>query len=302
MNISALPFSSHIRYAGSVLVEAFRGFTRHKCTRLGAALAFYTLLSLSPLLVVVIAVLGAIYGDDAAHGAITQQIESLTGEEGARAIESVVANARRPSHGIIASAIGVVILLVGASGVFVELKGALDTVWETPDVPSRGLGLRALARERLLAFAAVAGMAFLLLVSLLFSAFLSAIGNHLAGFAVSETLWATIANATISFLLTAAMFAMIFKLLPAARPSWRQVGFGAIITTLLFMLGKYLIGLYLGRAAIGSSYGAAGSLVVLLVWVYYSTQILLFGAELTRSGALVRSRQKAKDELATRRK
>jgi len=276
----------------NVLKEAGKGFSKHHAPRMGAALAFYTLLSLSPMLLIVLALVGAFFGDEAAHGALTAQIKGLVGGEGARAIEAMVSNANRPSQGIVASIIGVIVLVFGATGVFVELKGALDAVWETPDLPSGGFGIRALARERLLAFAAIAGLAFLLLVSLVFTAMLTAIGDRFLG-SFGQSVGPFIVNLVLSFLLTTAMFAMIFKLLPAARPPWRQVWGGAMVTTLLFLIGKALIGLYLGQAAVGSAYGAAGSLVVLLVWVYYSTQILLFGSEITRAGPIVRTRTPA---------
>lgn len=265
-----------------VLIQAVQGFRRHQAPRLGAALAFYTLLSLSPLLLVVLAVLGAVFGPDAARGAIASQIETLVGNQGAQAIEALVANANQPERGWVSALLGGLVLVFGASGVFVELKESLDIVWEVPP-EQRGQGVRGLAADRLLAFTAICGLTFLLLVSLILSAVFSAVGDRFARYTGLEVALARIANFAVSFFLTASLFGMMFRLLPAKRPPWSQVWFGAIVTTLLFLAGKMLIGLYLGQAAVGSAYGAAGSLVVLLVWIYYSTQILLFGAELTQA-------------------
>jgi len=276
-----------LRRIGKMLLEAARGFQRHKAPRLGAALAFYTILSISPLLVLVLAILGFAFGEEAARGTIALQIEGLVGTQGAKAIEGLIANANKPSSGWLATIIGSAVLLFGASSLFVELKNILDTVWETPPQPSKGWGLRALLFERFLAFSAICGLAFLMLVSLVFSAVLNAIEDRIVSSADVEFLFARIANLTISFAVTFGLFAMIFKLLPTVRPRWSNVWFGSLATTVLFFVGKTLIGIYLGRAAIGSSYGAAGSLVVLLVWVYYSTQILLYGAELTHVSDMV---------------
>jgi len=262
--------------------EAYRGFRRHKATRLGAALTFYTLLSLSPLVLVVLAIAGAVFGPEAARGEFSRQIEGLIGCEGAKALEALVANAQDPHDGIVATVVGILTLLFGASGVFLELQDALDTIWEYNPRQS-GLGLWAMVRDRILSFSVICGFAFLLLVSLLFGADLSALGNVINGWFPGAKWVALVLNFLLSYVLTAAMFTMIFRLLPHAKPRWREAAVGAAITAALFMVGKALIGLYLGRAAVGSAYGAAGSLVVLLVWVYYSTQILFFGAELTRA-------------------
>ncbi len=273
----------HLKRFGSVLREAVRGFIRHKDTRLGAALAFYTLLSLSPLLLIVLSIIGPIFGTDAAQGAISRQIEQLVGHEGARAVEAIVANANHPARGLISTVVGVLVLLFGASGVIVELKDALNDIWETPPPPPEpAFGLLSLAIDRLLAFTLICAIAFLLLVSLFISAFLTSIGDLVVGERYDHAVWANLLNISLSFLLTTSLFALIFRRMPAQRTPWRFAILGAFITSLLFLLGKSLIGLYLGRAAVGSAFGAAGSLVVLLVWVYYSTQILLFGAEVTR--------------------
>jgi membrane protein len=263
-----------------IIRDSAKGFQKHKATRLGAALAFYTLLSLSPLLLFVLAIVGMIFGQEVARDEIQFQITNLVGEEGAKAVDAIVSDAQKPAAGFLATLIGIVTLIFGATGVFVELQDALDTIWEYRPDPTQST-IWVMIRDRLLSFSIVCGMAFLLLVSLLFSAVLSATQGMIAGW-MPESQWISGAiNTVTSFLLTSAMFAMIFKRLPQANPRWSDVWIGAGVTAVLFAVGKELIGLYIGRAAVGSAYGAAGSLVVLLVWVYYSTQILLFGAEIT---------------------
>jgi membrane protein len=266
----------------AVVVDAYRGFRRHKGTRLGAALTFYTLLSLSPLVILVLALAGAVFGEDAARGEFRREIEGFIGGEGAKAVEALIANARDPNGGRIAIVIGILFLLFGASSVFLELQDALDTVWEF-DLRQSGLGIWALVRDRLFSFSVICGVAFLLLVSLLFEAAVAALGGVIDGW-LSKSQWVALGlNFVVSFLLTGTLFTLTFRLLPHARPRWSDAAVGATITAALFLIGKVLIGLYLGLAAVGSAYGAAGALVVLLVWIYYSTQILFFGAELTRA-------------------
>jgi len=266
--------------AYQLVKETGTAFWRDKGPRLGAALAFYTALSLSPLLVVVVAIAGFVYGDAAARGELAHQIRDLVGDDGANVVQNMLAQQTR-TGGIVAAVVGVVTLVVGASGVFAQLQDALDTVWGVKD-EDRPAGIWALVRDRLMSFSLVCGMAFLLLVSLVFSAVLSAVGGYVNSWVTDSAGWLHAANLVLSFALTTALFAMIFKVLPHARPAWSDVWTGAAITAALFTLGKVLIGLYLGRAAVGSAYGAAGSFVVLLVWIYYSTQILLFGAEFTQ--------------------
>lgn len=270
----------------SLAKETVSDFMRDEGPRLGAALAFYTALSLSPLLIVVVAIAGFVYGDTAARGELAHQIRDLVGEEGANAVQTMLANHTR-AGGVIATIVGIVTLVVGASGVFSALQDALDTIWgvKAEDRPS---GIIALLRDRLISFSLVCGMAFLLMVSLVFSAVLSGINGYINSWFPDASVWLHLANLLLSFVLTTAMFAMIFKVLPHARPGWSDVWIGATITAALFTAGKFLIGVYLGRAAIGSPYGAAGSFVVLLVWIYYSTQILLFGAEFTQVYAVHR--------------
>jgi membrane protein len=248
--------------------------------RLAAALAFYTLLSLAPLLVVAVSVAGLVFGDDAARGQIAAQLDGLVGPNGAAAIESVLAGARSTSSSIAGTAIGTFVLFIGASGMFGELQSAMNMIWEVGPRPGRGV--RGFLRDHVLSFTAVLGAAFLLLVSLVVSAVLAALGAYfetrLPG---GTTLWQVI-NLVMSFATITAVFALIFKLVPDVTLGWRDVWVGAAVTAVLFVLGKLLIGLYLGRSGVASPYGAAGSVVILVIWVYYSAQILFFGAEFTQ--------------------
>lgn len=283
--------------AYEIVRDAGKGFQRHKAPRLGAAIAFYTLLSLSPLLLFVLAIVGMVFGQEDARDAITDQITNLVGAEGAKVVEAMVADTQKPAAGFLATTIGILTLIFGATGVFVELQDALDTVWDVHPHPTHST-IWAMIRDRVLSFSIVCGMAFLLLVSLLFSAVLSATQGIIAGWLPESRGLSGAINSTTSLLMTTAMFAMIFKRLPHAETRWSDVWIGAVITAVLFVVGKELIGVYIGRAAVGSAYGAAGSLVVLLVWVYYSTQIMLFGAEIThvisqRQHTAAGSKQKA---------
>ena len=264
-----------------LIKQTGKEFAADKAPRLGAAMAFYTALSIAPLLLAVVGIVGLIYGDQAARGEIANQIASLVGREQADVLEGALARSASPTGGILATVIGVVVLLFGATGLFAELQGALDTVWNAkPEQTSSGVW--GYIKDRLLSLSMVGGMAFLLLVSLVFSGILSAFGNSFENWLPYSSIWLRLANCLISFVLTGLMFAMIFKVLPHVRVDWRDVWIGAGVTAILFNLGKFLIGLYLGKASIGSTFGAAGSFVVFLVWVYYSTQILLLGAEFTQ--------------------
>lgn len=279
-----------------LLRETVDEFSKDKATRLGAALAFYTLLSLSPMLLVVLAIAGKVFGPEAARGELFGQIDNLVGPDGAKAIQDMLAATQSGTGGgWFATVVGIGTLVFGATGVFAQLQDALNTVWGTRE-DAKGFGIWRTVKDRLLSFSAVCGMAFLLLVSLVLTAVLNALHGYLSQYLPGGGWGLSAANHILSFALTATMFGMIFKLLPHARPTWRDVWIGAAITAGLFTLGKYLIGLYLGTAAVGSTYGAAGSLVVLLVWVYYSTQILLFGAEFTE----VYARRRGSGWAATR--
>lgn len=271
-----------VRDAGRLFVKAGRKFLDDKATRLAAALAYYTALSLSPLLLLIIALAGFVFGAEAARGEIQHQIRDTVGDQGASAIESMLAHTSTTSGGTLAVIIGIATLVVGATGVFAQLQDALNSIWKVPEQHEKSSGgILTMLRERLLSFSLVCGMAFLLLVSLVVSAGVSAVSSVIGGWLPSWVTPVAIFNVVISYLLTAALVALIFKILPELRMSWRDVWLGAAVTALLFLLGKYLIGLYLGRSAMGSAYGAAGAFVVLLVWIYYSSLLLLFGAELT---------------------
>jgi len=264
----------------SLVRTTWTQFSAHKGPRLGAALAFYTALSIAPLLLVVVAIAGAAFGEQAARGEIAQQIENTVGHEGAEAIQAMLAAHKSESRGILMTVIGFATLLLGASGVFAQLQEALDTIWDVPPDQVKG-GLWALLKDRVMSFSVVGGLAFLLLASLVFTALVSALSGWLNDHLRIGAGAIQLANQVLSFVLTTILFAFVFKALPHARPAWSDVWRGAVVTAVLFTLGKYLIGLYLGHAAPGSAYGAAGSFLVLLIWVYYSAQILLFGTEST---------------------
>ncbi|KIF80517.1 YihY/virulence factor BrkB family protein [Noviherbaspirillum autotrophicum] len=250
----------------------------------GAALAYYTLFSLAPVLIMVLAIAGAVFGDDAARGAIFAELNGLVGPAGAEAIQLLLANARNPKAGAIATVSAAVLLFVGATTVFSELKDSLDDIWRVPRTHQSGI--MAFVRTRLLSFSLILVLAFLLLVSLTVNAALGALQKYLGGFWDGSGGILVPVSSLLSFAVIAALFAAIFKLLPQTRLPWRDVAIGAIGTAALFTVGKNLIGLYLGNSNIATSYGAASSVVVLMLWVYYSAQIFFLGAEFTRQYAL----------------
>lgn len=247
---------------------------------MGAALAYYTAFSLAPLLLIVISIAGLVFGADAARGEIFGQLRNTMGDSAAAGIESLLASVSKPSEGITATVIGVVVLLVGATTVFGELQDALDRIWRAPARAS-GSGLWQLLRARMLSFGMIFGIAFLLMVSLVLGAGMAAFGRWWGGAFVGWEVLAQILNALASFALTAAVFAFIYKLMPRVKVEWHDVVVGALMTALLFTVGKTLIGLYIGKTGVASGFGAAGSIVIVLVWVYYSAQIFLMGAEFT---------------------
>jgi membrane protein len=250
-----------------------------EASRLAASLAYYSLLSLAPLLVIVVAIAGFFLGPDAARGRVAGQLATVVGAEPALGIQAILANARSPSSGAISMAVGIVTLFIGASGVFGELQASLNTIWGVKPKPGRGLWGEVTAR--FLSFTMVLGVAFLLLVSLVISSLLSALGAKFSSaLPGGEALW-QIVNFVFSLAGITGLFALIFKFIPDAEIKWRDVWLGAAFTAALFTVGKLLLGLYLGKAAVGSSYGAAGSLIALVVWVYYAAQILFMGAEFT---------------------
>jgi len=263
-----------------LLKETANEWLEDKAPRLGAALAYYTALSIAPLLVIAIFIAGLVFGKQAAQGHLLDQIRSLVGAQAGQAIETMVANANQPRTGSLSAILGVITLLVGATGVVGQLQDALDTIWEVAPKPGRGL-LGAL-KDRILSLAMVLGLGFLLLVSLILSTVLTALGTFFVGLIPAFAPAMEAVNFVVSFVVVTLLFAMIFKLLPDAKIAWSDVWVGAVLTALLFTLGKFLLGLYLGRSGLSSTYGAAGSLVALLVWVYYSSQIVFFGAEFTK--------------------
>jgi membrane protein len=247
---------------------------------MGAALAYYTLFSMAPLLIIVIAVAGLVFGQEAARGEIVSQMQGLIGPEGAIAVQGLLKSANEPSQSIFATVVSLITLIIGATTVFAELQSDLDRIWRIPP-PAKENGLWSLLRTRLLSFGLVLGLVFLLLVSLVVSAVIAAFGKWSKGVFDGWEAVLQVINFSISFTITTVLFAMIYKLMPRARIAWRDVWVGAAVTALLFEVGKLLIGLYLGTTGVASSFGAAGSLVVLLVWVYFSAQIFLLGAEFT---------------------
>lgn len=264
----------------ALLKQTVAEYNEDKVSRLAAALAYYTVFSLAPILIIAIAIAGLVFGQEAAQGEIVGQIQGLVGRDGAQIIQTAIENASKPKAGILATVINIVVLLFGASGVFAQLQDALNTVWEVAPKPERGL--KNVIQQRFLSFAMVLVIAFLLLTSLVLSAGLAALGNYMGGLLPGlDVLW-RIVNFGLSFGVITLLFAMIYKILPDAKIAWGDVWFGAAITALLFAIGKSVLGLYLGNASFGSTYGAAGSLVIILAWVFYSAQILFVGAEFTQ--------------------
>jgi len=249
-------------------------------SRMAAALAFYTIFAIAPLFVIVLAITGFFFGEQAAGRELFSQVSGLVGSEGGEAIQSLVNAAHKPETGAWAELITVATLFVGATGVFVQLQDALNAMWGVRRLPGRGL--RNFIRDRLLSFALILGIGFLLLVSLVLSAGFSAMGKFMVGLLPAyKIVWQGI-NFVVSLGVITVLFAMIFKVLPDVKIAWRDVWIGAIITALLFNLGQLLFGLYLGGSSVISGFGAAGSLVIVLLWVYFSAQILFFGAKFTQ--------------------
>lgn len=247
---------------------------------MGAAIAYYTVFSIAPLLIIVIAVAGLIWGQDAVRGEIFGQLAGLLGKEGAAGIQSLLASADKPTEGIVSTVISVVILIIGATTVFAELQSALDRIWKVPTQQKKS-GIWATLRSRLLSFGLVLGLAFLLMVSLVTSAALSAFGGWVGGLMPGWELLLQFINVVLSIAFTAILFAMIYRYMPQVEIAWRDVMVGGLVTAVLFQVGKVLISLYIGKSAVASPFAAAGSVVVLLVWVYYAAQVFLLGAEFT---------------------
>ena len=279
-----IPVRAHrrLRQAWDLIKDAAQGWSEHQASRLGAALAFYTVFSLGPILLLTVAVAGLFFGQGAARGEIYQQVSNVIGAHAAAAVQMVLTRAHRPEAGVVATVISVVTLLLSADTALVELQSGLDEIWTAP--PKGRRWYWAYLRTRLLSIAVILALGLLLLVSLLFSAALGALETVSQGILIVGVMlrWT---NSLISFGLAGLLFATVYKVLPSVRLAWKDVAVGALITAVLFIVGKYAIGLYLGSSTVASTYGAAGSVIVVLLWVYYSAQVFLFGAELTRGYA-----------------
>jgi membrane protein len=260
-------------------METFTIWNNADASALGAAVAFYTIFAIAPLFILVLALAGFMFGHEAAQRELYGQISGLIGKNGGEAIQSILTAADKPKAGLVATILGFITLFVGATTVFVQLQQSLNAIWNVRPGP---MSVRGFIVQRLLSFAALVGIGFLLLVSLIISAGLDAAGKWMGGVnSAHEVIW-QIVDAIVSLGIITLLFAMIFKILPDVIIAWRDVWIGAVITAVLFIFGKFLLGAYLGRSSFSSAYGAAGSFIVVLMWVYYSAQILLFGAAYVR--------------------
>jgi membrane protein len=262
-----------------LLEDAVLAFIEDEALTRGAAIAFYTVTSIAPVLLIVIAIAGLAFGQVAAEDAIREQLQTLMGEQTAAVVQSAIANASGRTSGIVASVVGIITLFVTASGVFGEMQAALNVIWKAQPV---GTTMSRLIRARAASLGLVAALGFVLMISLVVSAALTAFGTYLNSIIPFGRLILTMLNDLFSLLLLSALFAALYKVLPDRHLQWRDVILGAVVTAVLFTIGKSLIGLYIGSRAVASTYGAAGALIVLLLWVYYSAQIFLMGAEFTK--------------------
>jgi membrane protein len=264
-----------------LIKDTVSGFIEHEDLTRGAAIAYYTIFSIAPLLIIVIAIAGLVFGHDAAQGAIVAQLSGLIGKQSAEILQSMIQSANHQAAGILATIIGVGTLLLTATGAFSEIQSALNAIWKA--APS--LGVSELVRARLMSVGLVVTLGFLMLVSLVVSAGLTALGSYFSDLLPVGDVLISLLNSTISIILISALFAAIYKILPDKPIAWRDVAVGSVVTAILFTCGKSLIGLYIGSSSVTSSYGAAGALLIILIWVYYSAQIFLLGAEYTRAYA-----------------
>lgn len=263
-----------------LLKESFEEWKDDGSLELGAALAYYTIFSLAPMLLIAISVAGLIFGREAAQGELVGQLRGLIGQQGAEFIQTMVANAGKQGSGLLGTILGIATILFGATGVFVQLQTSLNQIWDVEAKPAKGIW--GFLRTRVLSFGMVLGIGFLLLVSLVVSAGIAALDTYATGIFPGAEVVIGIVGTVVGLGLITLLFAMIFRYLPDVKIAWKDVWVGAAITSLLFLIGKVLIGLYLGNSSVASTYGAAGSLVILLLWIYYSAQILFFGAEITQ--------------------
>lgn len=261
-----------------VLLAALRHWSEDKAPKMAAALAFYSCFALAPILFFAIWVAGLAFGEEAARGEVVGQIQGLVGADSARAVEDVLRKVNEPHSNVLASLLGLLALMFGASGVFAELQDSLNVVWKVEKKPGRGIW--GTVKDRFLSFTMVLGIGFLLLISLVVSAGLSALGTWVGGGWILKSL-----SFLFSFAVVSALFAMMFRFLPDARTPWRETFAGGAVTAFLFTLGKFAIGAYLGSGSVSKTYGAAAAFLLVLLWVYYSSQILFLGAELTKAWA-----------------
>lgn len=271
----------------ALLVASFKEWNRQNATRLAGSLAFYSLLSLAPLLLVLVSIFGMVLGHSAAEKSVSDEVTQLVGPAAGNAMAGFIKGSKSTSGGVIATVFGLLTLLFSASGVVIELRSALNLLWEVPQKDESGFAMvKSFIKERLFSFAMVLGVGFLLIVSLFVSTWITALGALSASIIPAEGALLHIANILVSFLVITVLFAAIYKVMPDVRLEWHDVLMGGAVTSVLFTLGKFLLGLYLGRASYSSMYGAAASIVVLIAWVYYSAQIFFLGAEFTRQFAL----------------
>lgn len=277
---SLAPASLDFKSGWGLLVKTFTSWLNDYAPSMGAALAYYTLFSMAPLLLIVISVAGLVFGQDAARGEIEAQLRMLIGNGGARTVQDLLASVRQPAEGTLATVVGLGLLVLGATTVFAELQDALDRIWRVP-ARQRASGWLSLVRARILSFGMIMAIGFLLMVSLVVSAALAVLGRWVEPSFGGWYWLASVVSSVGTFAMISVMFALIYKVMPSVRVQWRDVWIGALFTALLFNFGKLLIGLYIGHSGVVSGFGAAGSLVVILLWLYYSAQIFLLGAEFT---------------------
>jgi membrane protein len=264
-----------------LLVQSVKAWSNDYAPSMGAAISYYTVFSLAPLLVIVIAIAGAVFGREAVQGLISAQLSGLVGAQGADMVQGLIASASDKERGLVAGLISIVVLLVGATTVFAELQSALDRIWKVPEA-RKPAGVFGLLRARLLSFGLILGVAFLLMVSLVVSAGLAAFGGWAGTLLPGWEVLLQVLNTVVSLAILTVLFGLIFKYMPSTHVAWRDVRVGAFVTAVLFEVGKFGIGLYLGKSGMSESFQAAGAIVLLLAWVYYAAQIFLLGAEFTR--------------------
>lgn len=269
----------NLKMIWSVIKETFSKWSDDKAPKLAASLSFYTIFSIAPLLLLIIAIAGFVFGNDAAQGRIVEQLQSFVGKESAVLIQNAIKKSSNMQSGIIATVIGVVTLLLGASGVFLELQDSLNMIWKVRR--KSGKTWVALIKSRLISFSLIIAVGALLMASLIVSTLISALSDFIERYISIPAFVLSLTDFFVSLVIMVVLFSMIYRILPDVKLSWKDVRIGGIITSLLFILGKYLISLYLGRSTVSSTFGAAGSLAIFIIWIYYTAQILFLGAEFT---------------------